>query len=77
MKSKTFTSQKGCFRLTLPVEWDESNDGEENTYSFFNSKYWTGNLRITPFRWTQLADQNEDKAAEFISDELSENIGGG
>ena len=34
MKSKTFTSQKGCFRLTLPVEWDESNDGEENTYSF-------------------------------------------
>jgi hypothetical protein len=34
MKSKTFTSQNGCFSLTLPIEWNESDDGEENTYTF-------------------------------------------
>src|SRR5688572_20031613 len=75
MNSKTFTSQNGWFSLTLPADWDEYDDGEEDTYAFFNSKSWTGNFRITPFRWTHVVDPNEDKAAEFIADELSENTG--
>jgi hypothetical protein len=75
MDMKTFTSQNGWFSLTLPADWDEYDDGEEGTYAFFNSKSWTGNFRITPLRWTQAVDPNDDKASKFITDELSENEG--
>jgi hypothetical protein len=73
MNYKKFTSQSGWFSLTLPEEWDEYDDGEENTYAFFNSKSWTGNFRITPFQWTDVADPTEDKAAQFIADEMKDN----
>lgn len=63
MDYKKFTSQNGWFSLTLPVDWKEYEDGEEDTYAFFNAKSWTGNFRVTPFRWKQLADPKEDKAA--------------
>jgi hypothetical protein len=75
MNSKTFTSQNGWFTLTLPANWDEYDDGEDDTYAFFNSKSWTGNFRITPFRWTQVKDSKDDKAAKFIAEELAENDG--
>ncbi len=75
MDMKAFTSQNVWFSLTLPADWDEYDDGEEDTYAFFNSKSWSGNFRVTPFRWTQVTVPNEDKAANFITDELSENEG--
>ena len=76
MTHKKFTSRSGWFNLKLPIDWEEyDDDGEEDTYTFFNANNWTGNFRITPFRWTDLVDPNEDKAAEFIAEELNENDG--
>jgi hypothetical protein len=75
MDFKTFTSQNGWFSLTLPADWEEYDDGEEDTYAFFNSKSWTGNFRVTPFRWTNIVDPEEDKAAKFIEEEVTENKG--
>lgn len=75
MDFKTFTSQNGWFSLTLPVEWQEYDDGEEDAYAFFNAKTWTGNFRITPFRWTKVMDPHEDKASQFITEEMTENKG--
>ena len=73
MNSRNFTSPDGWFSLTLSVDWKEYNDGEKDTYAFFNSKSWTGNLRITPIRWENIADPIEDKAAKFIKKRLADN----
>ena len=75
MGSKIFTSRSGWFSFTLPADWDEYDDEEEDTYAFFNSNSWTGNLRISPFRWMLVANSDDDKAGEFIADEFSGNIG--
>jgi Domain of unknown function (DUF3805) len=72
---KTFTSSDGNFSLKLPLDWEEYDDGEQNTVAFFNAKSWTGNFRITPFYWTMPTDSSQLKAAEFIQDELTENEG--
>jgi hypothetical protein len=63
------------FSLTLPANWEEYDDGEEGTYAFFNVNIWTGNFRITPFRWTESVDPSEDKAGQFIEEELNSNEG--
>ena len=73
MNTRKFTSQDGWFSFTLPVDWEEYDDGEEGTYAFFNSKSWTGNLRITPIRWENIADPAEDKAEIFIKKRLANN----
>jgi len=73
MNSKNFTSQDGWFSFALPVDWDEYDDGEEGTYAFFNSKSWTGNLRITPIRWENSPGPTEDRATEFIKKRLASN----
>ena len=75
MNFKTFTSQSGWFNLSLPADWSEYDDDEEGTYAFFNSKSWTGNFRITPIRWEQVADSNEDKAAKFVAKRITETEG--
>jgi hypothetical protein len=77
MSYKKFTSQSGWFSLTLPVDWEEYDDGDsdEGTYAFFNAKEWTGNFRITSFRWKNLVDPSEDKAAKYIKEALNENPG--
>ena len=72
MNIKNFTSQNGWFTLTIPEYWEEYDDGDEDTYSFFNTMKWSGNFRITSFRWLDIEDPNEDKAAQYISDELTE-----
>jgi hypothetical protein len=74
MDYKTFTSQNGWFTLTLPADWEEYGDEDDN-YVFCNAKTSTGNFRITRFRWTELVDANEDKAAQYIVEELRENEG--
>jgi|SRR4051812_41882192 hypothetical protein len=74
MDYEPFTSQNGWFSLTLPADWEEYGD-EDDTCVFCNAKTWTGNFRITPFLWTDLVDANEDKAAQYIVDELRENEG--
>lgn len=73
MEFKKFTSPNSWFVLTIPEEWEASKDEDEGTYGFYNAKEWTGNFRITPFRWTDAIDLNEDKAAQFIADEIKEN----
>ena len=73
MTGKTFTSPDGAFTLNLPVDWEEYDDGEGNTFAFFNAKSWTGNFRITPFYWADATDKDQNKAAEFVEDELAEN----
>ncbi len=75
MNSKTFVSPDRRFSLRLPPGWEEYDDGEENTFAFYNTKSWTGNFRITPFYWTKPNIEGENKAAEFIQDELVENEG--
>jgi hypothetical protein len=73
MTFKKFVSQNGWFSLSLPVNWEEYDAEEENTYAFFNASSWTGNLRITPLRLTEPVDPA--KIEEFIEDELSNNEG--
>jgi hypothetical protein len=69
----TFTSKGGWFSITLPVDWEAYDDGDEGTSAFFNSKSWTGNLRITPIRLENIADPTEDKAAKVIKERLANN----
>jgi hypothetical protein len=72
MKVKTYNLQHGWFSLTLPDDWDEYDDGDDKgTFVFFNSKNYSGNLRISPFHWEN-AKSNENKASEFIDEELNE-----
>jgi hypothetical protein len=73
MDSNTFTSHSGWFSLTLPKEWAEYDDEVEDTYAFFNTENWTGNFRITPFRFELPTESSEDKAYQFILDEITEN----
>ena len=73
MNSKNFTSPGGWFSFTLAVDWKEYNDGEKDTYAFFNYNSWTGNLRITPIRLENIAYPTEDKAAQFIKKRLASN----
>lgn len=74
MGSKKFISPNGWFNLTLPKNWEEYDDeGEEGTCAFFNTNNWTGNFRITPIKWDNLVDPNEDKAAKYIEQELNNN----
>jgi len=75
--SKVFTDPDGNFILTLPLDWEQYDDDEENTFAFFNakSKSWTGNLRISPLYWTIQNDVEQNKSAKFIQDELIENAG--
>jgi len=72
MTGKLFTSAQSWFNLTLPDDWSEYED-EEGTYAFFNEKNWTGNFRVTPFRWEQTTNDGDDKAAKYISGELEDN----
>ena len=72
MNLKNFTSPQGWFTLTLPVNWDEYDD-DEGTSAFFNTELWSGNLRITPIRWDNVKDSNEDKVAKLIDDEFVKN----
>ena len=72
MDHKKFTSQNGWFSMTIPADWEEFDD-DDGTYTFFNSKVWTGNFRVTPFRWTKADDQYQDKASKYITSELTAN----
>jgi len=73
MKKSLFVSENGWFSLSLPVNWEEYDAEEENTYAFFNASSWTGNFRITPLRLAEPADPNN--VGQFIEAELSNNEG--
>lgn len=75
MSFKNFTSDDKKFSIELPNDWEEYDDGDEKTYAFFNASTWSGNLRITAFRWPNSTDNSRDKAAEFIEEDLAENDG--
>lgn len=67
-----FLSPDNWYSLEIPSNWAEYDD-EDNVSAFFNSEEWTGNLRITAFRWP--VDVEVDKAFEYIASELDENPG--
>jgi hypothetical protein len=72
MQLRNFVSDNGWFTMRLPNEWEEYVDGNEGTYAFFNAKSWTGNLRITPLRISNL---DRDMAVDFLKSELEKNDG--
>ena len=74
MNIKTYNLKNGWFSLTLPDHWDEYDDGDEGTFAFFDTKNYSGNLRITPFHWEN-AKPGENKAAQYINEETDENEG--
>jgi len=65
-----FTSSSGWISTKFPENWSEYDDGDEGTYAFFNTTEWSGNLRITPYRWEE---EGEDKGLQYVQDELKEN----
>lgn len=77
MSNNNFISSSGWFSFTLTDGWVEYDDGDDSTYAFWNGSEtsWTGNFRITPFRWLDITDPNEDKAGEYIDSEIAENAG--
>jgi hypothetical protein len=75
MPGHTFTSPDENFSLNLPLDWEEYDSEEERTFAFFNSKSWTGNLRITPLYWNKPNDAVSSKADELIEDHIFENEG--
>lgn len=63
-----FISDNNWFSLKLPQNWSVYDDAE-NTFAFFNTEKWSGNLRITHFRWTN-DDPGIDLALQSIQSEL-------
>jgi hypothetical protein len=70
MALRKFISEDNWFTMSLPDDWDEYDDGDEGTYAFFNSKNWTGNLRITPLRSSNV---DRDMASDLLKSGLEEN----
>ena len=60
------------FSIILPENWAEYED-DEGTFAFFNAHEWTGNLRLTPIRYSSRKDENE--AAKYIRKESTKNEG--
>lgn len=76
MTYRKFTADLAGFSLLLPEDWEEYNEsGNEEGYTFFNSNNWSGNFRVTPYRWTDTDSNTENKAKEFVSEQLIENEG--
>jgi len=75
---KKFTSKNDIFWIYLPDNWDEYDDGAENTHAFFDSasEKWKGNLRITHLFWTH-PNPEKDPATTFMKNELADNKGAG
>jgi len=66
-----FISDQNLFGLKLPENWAEYDDEDDN-FAFFNTEKWSGNLRITHFRWKNVVDES-DKAALYSGSELAKN----
>jgi len=64
-----FTSDNNWFSLRLPENWAEYDD-EENTFAFFNTEKWSGNLRFTHFRSLNV-EEGIDEANQLIHSRLS------
>lgn len=64
-----FPSANGWFSTTLLENWSEYEDDDE-TYAFFNTTEWGGNLRITLLRWES---ENMNKSPQYVQDELNHN----
>jgi hypothetical protein len=73
MTWKQFVSPDERLLLMLPELWEQYDDGDENTYAFFDTQQWSGNLRITPFYWPETGDDGRDRAQEFVDDEFNDN----
>jgi len=72
MNIKTYNLKNGWFSLTLPDHWEEYDDGSEGTFTFFDSKNYSGNLRISPFHYED-EKPGENKVAQLINEEIDEN----
>ena len=66
LKMEKFTSEYN-YSINIPENWSEYETDEKRTNAFFDTKKWTGNLRITPMNY----DVKNSK--EFLSEKLIEN----
>jgi hypothetical protein len=67
MPLKLFKSPLGWFTLALPEDWDEYDGEEEGTSTFFNSKSWSGNLRVSAIQ----LERNKN-VVEFLQNRFTE-----
>jgi hypothetical protein len=64
MKYWEFISDQNWFSLTLPENWSEYDDDDDN-FAFFNTEKWSGNLRITHFRSAGIQDSSYSSLANI------------
>ena len=67
----TFKTPSGRFEWNIPSHWAEYDD-DEGTFAFFNTREWTGNLRITPLT---VKNAGENTINRYVKDELNSNAG--
>ncbi|SDE34953.1 protein of unknown function [Dyadobacter soli] len=73
-----FISRNGRFSLTLPQDWFEYDDSDEDddsmTYAFFNNSTedWSGNLRITPYHRSNDPESKIDHASDHVQSVLKD-----
>lgn len=75
MDGNNYISRDKRFSFKLADGWAEYDDGDDSTHAFWHesAESWTGNFRITAFRWPNVTDPNVDKAGEYIKTEIAEN----
>lgn len=56
------------YSIVLPKDWAEYETDEENTNAFFDTVYWSGNLRITPLK------HKIENSENFFANEISEKV---
>ncbi len=66
---KTYFFNEGLFSIQLPASWSEYDD-ETDSFSFFDTLLWTGNLRISPF--IDVVPIDSTKSKEFLMDRLKD-----
>jgi hypothetical protein len=69
MKYTEFISEKGWYKMKLPLNWAEY-EAEEGTNAFFNTVKWTGNFRITPIQFDE--EFNDESVNKFINEKSEE-----
>lgn len=77
MEGNNYISRGGWFSIKLTDGWVEYDDENDSTHAFWNETEtpWTGNFRITAFQWPNITDPKVDKAVEYITSEIADNVG--
>ena len=73
MNTKLFIDEHNLFSMEIPSEWEQNDDGNTETYTFFNPNEWKGNFRITQF--SPGYESATRDANVFIDEWIDDNIG--